>query len=132
MPGEHTPDFRARNFEVLMGNSGARLPDPFATLVHYAYNPDNRDEAKLGGLYLWRTGLPAPELAAEVDKSKPRRIPEKRKALFQQIDEAFKDDGSAADHLLPAHRPLCDPEECEGLSGPPHLVHAAGARSTKE
>ena len=57
VPGEHTPDFRARKFEVLVGNSGSRLPDPFGTLVQYAYNPDNRDEAKLGGYYLWRIGL---------------------------------------------------------------------------
>ncbi len=90
VPGEHTPDFRARNFEVLMGNSGARLPDPFATLVQYAYNPDNRDEAKLGGYYLWRTSLPAPELTAQVDQSKSETDPEKRKALFQKIDASFK------------------------------------------
>ena len=64
VPGEHTPDFRARNFEVYMGNSGARLPDPFATAMHYAYNPDNRDEAKLGGYYLWRVAQDSPELLA--------------------------------------------------------------------
>ena len=126
VPGEHTPDFRARNFEVLMGNSGARLPDPFATLVQYAYNPDNRDEAKLGGYYLWRTSLPAPELTAQVDQSKSETDPEKRKALFQKIDASFKAMDPPLIVLLPAHRSLCDPGECEGLFRPSDLVDAVG------
>ncbi|MFC0407230.1 ABC transporter substrate-binding protein [Roseomonas elaeocarpi] len=90
VPGEHTPDFRARKFEVLVGNSGARLPDPFGTLVQYAYNPDNRDEAKLGGYYLWRTGFDAPELTRLVEDSKDETDPERRKAIFQQVDAGFK------------------------------------------
>ena len=90
VPGEHTPDFRARNFEVYMGNSGARLPDPFATAMHYAYNPDNRDEAKLGGYYLWRVAQDSPELLALVDKSKTEPDPEKRADLFRQMDEIYR------------------------------------------
>ncbi|WP_342364411.1 ABC transporter substrate-binding protein [Terrarubrum flagellatum] len=89
VPGEHTPDFRARKYQVLVGNSGTRLPDPFGTLVQYAYNPDNRDEAKLGGYYLWRTALDAPELTKQVDLSKAETDPAKRKAIFEQIDKAF-------------------------------------------
>ncbi|CAH1649334.1 ABC transporter substrate-binding protein [Chelatococcus asaccharovorans] len=90
VPGEHTPDFRARKFQVLVGNSGTRLPDPFGTLVQYAYNPDNRDEAKLGGYYLWRTALEAPELLKLVDQSKAETDPEKRKAIFQQVDKGYQ------------------------------------------
>lgn len=91
VPGEHTPDFRARNFEVLMGNSGARLPDPFGTAVQYAYNPDNRDSAKLGGYYLWRTALDAPELTRMVDQSKSETDPAKRKALFEAMDRIYRE-----------------------------------------
>jgi len=91
VPGEHTPNFRARRFEVLVGNSGSRLPDPFGTLVQYAYNPDNRDEAKLGGYYLWRTSLAAPELTKRVDETKSETDPAKRAQMFAEIDQAFKD-----------------------------------------
>ena len=90
VPGDHTPDFRARRFQVLVGNSGTRLPDPFGTLVQYAYNPDNRDEARLGGYYLWRTALDAPELTALVNQSKAETDPAKRRALFEQVDRGFK------------------------------------------
>jgi len=91
VPGEHVPDFRARRYQVLVGNSGSRLPDPFGTLIQYAYNPDNRDEAKLGGYYLWRAALDAPELTKLVDQSKSETDPEKRKALFEKADKDFKD-----------------------------------------
>jgi peptide/nickel transport system substrate-binding protein len=89
VPGEHTPDFRARNFEVLMGNSGARLPDPFGTCVQYAYNPDNSDAAQLGGYYLWRTSLEAPELTAMVTAAKQETDPAKRRDIFARIDGAY-------------------------------------------
>jgi peptide/nickel transport system substrate-binding protein len=91
VPGEHVPDFRARKFEVLVGNSGSRLPDPFGTLVQYAYNPDNRDEAKLGGYYLWRTALDAPELTKQVLASKSETDPEKRAQIFAETDKMFKE-----------------------------------------
>jgi peptide/nickel transport system substrate-binding protein len=91
VPGEHVPDFRARKFEVLVGNSGSRLPDPFGTLVQYAYNPDNRDEAKLGGYYLWRTALDAPELTKQVQASKSETDPEKRAQIFAETDKMFKE-----------------------------------------
>ena len=90
VPGEHTPDFRSRKYQVLVGNSGSRLPDPYGTLVQYAYNPDNRDEAKLGGYYLWRTALDAPELTKLVDQTKTETDPGKRQALFEKIDQDFK------------------------------------------
>ena len=89
VPGEHTPDFRARKYQVLVGNSGTRLPDPFGTLVQYAYNPDNRDEAKLGGYYLWRTALDAPELTKMVEASKAETDPAKRKDEYKRMQEIY-------------------------------------------
>ena len=90
VPGEHTPDFRARNYEVLVGNSGSRLPDPYGTFLQYAYNPDNSDEANLAGYNLWRTALDAPELTKMVDQVKVETDPAKREELFRQVDAAYK------------------------------------------
>jgi peptide/nickel transport system substrate-binding protein len=90
VPGEHTPDFRSRKYQVLVGNSGARLADPFGTLLQYAYNPDNRDDAKLGGYYLWRVAQDAPALTKLVEQLKAEPDPAKRKALSEQIDRDFK------------------------------------------
>ncbi len=91
VPGNHVPEFRAREFEVYMGNSGGRLPDPFATATHYAYNPDNSDEARLGGYYMWRTAWDVPELTALTDQSKRETDPEKRAAIFREMDELYRE-----------------------------------------
>jgi peptide/nickel transport system substrate-binding protein len=90
IPGEHVPAFRDRKFEVYMGNSGGRLPDPFATATHYAFNPDNRDEAKLGGYYMWRTAWDMPELTELTNRSKRETDPEKRAAIFREMDELYR------------------------------------------
>jgi peptide/nickel transport system substrate-binding protein len=114
VPGEHTPDFRSRRYEVMVGNSGTRLPDPYGTLLQYAYNPDNRAEAKLGGYYLWRTALGAPELTRMVDQSKAETDPARRRALFERIDRDFK----ALPPPLIVFMQRTDPSVCrKGVSG---------------
>ncbi|CDN52197.1 Putative ABC transport system periplasmic binding protein [Neorhizobium galegae bv. orientalis] len=90
VPGEYTPAFRERKYEILLGNSGARLPDPFAVATQYAYNPDNRDEARLGSYYLWRTAMQVPELNTLVDQSMKERDTTKRTEIFKKIDEIYK------------------------------------------
>jgi peptide/nickel transport system substrate-binding protein len=89
VPGEFTPAFRERNFEVLVGNSGARLPDPFGVATQYAYNPDNSDEARLGSYYLWRVSQQSEELNQLVDQSMRETDPETRAGLFQRMDEIY-------------------------------------------
>ncbi len=91
VPGEHVPDFRSRRYQVLVGNSGTRLPDPYGTLIQYAYNPDNRDQAKLGGYLLWRAAFDAPALTKRVDDAKRETDPAKRAAIFAEIDRSFHD-----------------------------------------
>ncbi len=91
VPGRHVEEFRDRKFEVYVGNSGGRLPDPFTTLTTYAYNPDNRDEAKLGSYNMWRTAWDAPELTKLVDQTKGETDPAKRAAIFARLDREYRD-----------------------------------------
>lgn len=89
VPGEFTPAFRERKYEVLLGNSGARLPDPFAVATQYAYNPDNSDEARLGSYYLWRTAMKVDELNTLVDESMKERDTDKRQGIFKKMDSIY-------------------------------------------
>jgi len=91
VPGEFTPAFRERKFEVLVGNSGSRLPDPFGVATQYAYNPDNSDEARLGSYYLWRVSQQNEELNKLVDESMRERDSDKRAAMFQRMDEIYQE-----------------------------------------
>ena len=89
VPGEFTPAFRERDFVAITGNSGARLPDPFAVATQYAYNPDNSDEARLGSYYLWRVSQQAEELNAMVAEAKTELDPAKRAEIFSKMEQAF-------------------------------------------
>ena len=116
-----------------MGNSGARLPDPFATLVQYAYNPDNRDEAKLGDYYLWRTSLPRAR-ADGAGRRSPRARPIRRSArrCSRRSRSASKAIDPPVHRGAPAHGSLRDPGECEGLSRSTRPGrHRLGARSQR-
>jgi peptide/nickel transport system substrate-binding protein len=89
VPGEFTPAFRERKYEVLLGNSGARLPDPFAVATQYAYNPDNSDEARLGSYYLWRAAMKVDDLNTLVDQSMKERDTGKRADIFKKMDGIY-------------------------------------------
>jgi peptide/nickel transport system substrate-binding protein len=91
VPGEFTPAFRERKFEVLVGNSGTRLPDPFGVATQYAYNPDNSDEARLGSYYLWRVSQQDERLNALVDQSMREQDSAKRAELFAQMDAIYQE-----------------------------------------
>ncbi len=91
VPGRHVPEFRAREFEVYMGNSGGRLPDPFATATHYAYNPDNTDEARLTGYYMWRTAWDNPELTEMTNATKRESDPAKRAEIFSKMESMYRE-----------------------------------------
>lgn len=92
IPGRHVEEFRDRKFETYMGNAGARLPDPFAVVTQMLYNPDNRDEAKLGSYYAWRTSYDNPAIDKMIEESKAEKDPEKRKALYEKINETYMAD----------------------------------------
>ena len=89
VPGEFTPAFRERNFSVLTGNSGARLPDPFGVATQYAYNPDNSDEARLGSYYLWRVSQQSDALNELVDRSMTELDSDVRTEIFAEMDQQF-------------------------------------------
>lgn len=91
VPGEFTPAFRERDFVAFTGNSGARLPDPFAVATQYAYNPDNSDEARLASYYLWRVSQQSEELNELVAQSKSELDPAKRAELFSTMEQKFEE-----------------------------------------
>jgi peptide/nickel transport system substrate-binding protein len=119
VPGEHVPDYRARKFEVLVGNSGSRLPDPFGTLVQFAYNPDNRDEAKLGGYYLWRSAFDAPELTKQTLAAKSETDPKKREEIFKAIDKMYKEMSPPVIFFMQRTDPYVIREGVTGYAGHP-------------
>lgn len=61
---------RERNFEILVGRGGGGSePHPHSSLRSIAYNPDNRDEAKLTNFQGWRTSFFSKELNQLIELS---------------------------------------------------------------
>jgi peptide/nickel transport system substrate-binding protein len=89
VPGEWTPSFRTRDYQVMFANSGAKLPDPFSVASLMAYNPDNDDSARLASYDMWRTAQFEPDLNKLVEASGKEADPEKREELFKQIDQYY-------------------------------------------
>ena len=119
VPGRHTEAFRDRKFEVYMGNSGAKMPDPFATLTHYAYNPDNRDEAKLGSYYMWRTAWDMPEFTKLTDESKSETDPAKRAEIFAKVEREYRDNNPPLIVFFQRTDPYVIRSNVEGYHGHP-------------
>jgi peptide/nickel transport system substrate-binding protein len=119
IPGNHVPEFRARDFEVYTGNSGGRLPDPFATATHYAFNPDNSDEAQLGGYYMWRTAWDVPELTELTNESKRESDPAKRAEIFREMDEMYQSLDPSLIVFFQRVDPYVVRDEVEGYVGHP-------------
>lgn len=88
--GDHIGKFRERDFEVFSARSGERLPDPHAILQSYATNPDNSDEAKLGGLLAWRAGWDVPaEIQAQVVAAAHETDPAKRAEIYAKVNAEY-------------------------------------------
>jgi peptide/nickel transport system substrate-binding protein len=89
VPGEWTPAFRTRDYDVMLANSGAKLPDPFSVATLMAYNPDNSDEAKLASYDMWRAGYQNQEINDLITESGKESDPAKRAEIFKKIDQIY-------------------------------------------
>lgn len=89
IPGSWTPAFRTRDFEVVLGNSGAKVADPFAVATLMAYNPDNRDEARLTSNNMWRTAQIDEELNTIIEEAGKETDLARREELFRKIDQHY-------------------------------------------
>ncbi|TKT82493.1 ABC transporter substrate-binding protein [Aquamicrobium sp. LC103] len=95
--GDYLSRFRERKFDIFMGRSGERLPDPHSILQSYATNADNSDDAPLSGLMAWRSAWDVPrELqdlvmagARETDPSRRAEIYTKVNALYLEASPAL-------------------------------------------
>ncbi len=68
---------RARNFDLLIPQTGAYMPNVLGAMEQFASNPDNSLEANNAGNFVWRSAWDIPELTARdgkgLDSSLTRR-----------------------------------------------------------
>ncbi len=81
--------FRARDYDLYIGASAVQQPDPHGMLSSYASNPDNSDEANLGGIMAWRVAWDIPEMTEEVRAAAREVDLAKRQAMYEEINREY-------------------------------------------
>lgn len=91
---------RERRFEIIVGRGGGGAePHPHSSLRALAYNPDNRDEARLTNFQGWRTGFADPQLNGLIEEALLERDPARQAGLYRRVQQVF-------DEVQPAIQPV--------------------------
>ena len=95
---------RNRDFEVQLVAWGAGYPDANAMISRHATNPDPRPEAKLVGYPVWRTGWQSTDINAKAEAARLEQDPEKRAAIYKDIQQYMMHNGPMAYIFRPSAR----------------------------
>lgn len=85
--------FRSRKFESLLIEWRVGVPHAHGILSTHAFNPDNRDEAKLTQMPAWRGSWYRPEFNKMVEEAAFESNPEKQMALYHKIQLRHMQEG---------------------------------------
>jgi peptide/nickel transport system substrate-binding protein len=83
---------RARNHDMILSHWSPDYLDPHSNADSFASNPDNSDEAKLTGVLAWRGSWDNPEMTALTAAAKTETDPEKRKAMYLDLQKGLQTD----------------------------------------
>ncbi|WP_226553802.1 MULTISPECIES: ABC transporter substrate-binding protein [Celeribacter] len=116
------PDHRARNFELLVPQTGAYMPNPMGAMEQFSNNPDNSPEANNAGNFVWRSGWDIPELTELTARTMKENDPEKRVAMYGEMQQAFVDAVPAILPMFERFLPLAISTDVKGYEGHPQQV----------
>jgi peptide/nickel transport system substrate-binding protein len=88
---EQLKQYRARQHDATLQTWGPDYPDPNTNSSTFAENPDNSDEAKNTGYLAWRNAYDPGELTAMSQAAVMERDPDKRKAMYEEIEKKHRD-----------------------------------------
>jgi peptide/nickel transport system substrate-binding protein len=87
---------RGREFQSAMQAWQTSVPDAHGNASRLVYNPDNRPEAKLTQIPVWRTGFQSKELNEKVDAALLELDAAKRDALYAELQNEVMAKGPMA------------------------------------
>jgi peptide/nickel transport system substrate-binding protein len=90
---------RARDFDLLIPQTGAYMPNVLGSMEQFSSNPDNSLEANNAGNFVWRSAWDIPELTKLTAKASLEPDAKKRGELYVEMQKMFVD-------LKPAVLPL--------------------------
>ncbi|MCJ9669066.1 MULTISPECIES: ABC transporter substrate-binding protein [unclassified Neorhizobium] len=110
---------RARDFDLLIPQTGAYMPNVLGAMEQFSSNPDNSLKANNAGNFVWRSGWDIPELTAITAKAALEPDAKKRGALYVQMQEMFVAQKPAVLPLFERYEPIVLTSRVQGYIGHP-------------
>lgn len=88
---EQLKQYRARQHDATLQTWGPDYPDPNTNSSTFAENPDNSDAANNTGYLAWRNAYDPGALTAESQAAVMERDPEKRKAMYADLQTKHRE-----------------------------------------
>lgn len=88
---EGLKEYRARQHDATLQTWGPDYPDPNTNSSTFAENPDNSDAANNTGYLAWRNAYDPGELTAKSQAAVMERDPDKRKAMYEEIEKTHRE-----------------------------------------
>jgi peptide/nickel transport system substrate-binding protein len=113
---------RARNFDLLLPQTSALMPNVQGSMGDFVNNPDNRKEANNAGNFAWRSAWDIPELTALSAKTAMESDPKKRGELYVQLQNMFVASKPALLPLFERFEPIVLSNKVQGYVGHPNQM----------
>jgi peptide/nickel transport system substrate-binding protein len=110
---------RARDFDLLIPQTGAYMPNVLGAMEQFSSNPDNSLKANNAGNFVWRSGWDIPELTAVTAKAALEPDAQKRGALYVQMQQMFVAEKPAVLPLFERYEPIVLSSRVQGYVGHP-------------
>ncbi|RYH01020.1 ABC transporter substrate-binding protein [Salipiger sp. IMCC34102] len=116
------PQHRARDFDLLIPQTGAYMPNAMGAMEQFSSNPDNSREANNAGNFVWRSAWDIPGLTEITAQAMKENDPEVRAELFRQMQEQFVEEVPAVFPMFERFLPLAISTRVQGYKPHPQQV----------
>ena len=116
------PRHRARDFDLIIGNTAAYMPTALGAMDIFTFNPDNSLEANNGGNFVWRAAWDIPELTALTVAARSERDRAKQQEIITQMQELFIELRPAVLPMFERFEPIVISKRVTGYVGHPMSV----------
>ena len=110
---------RARDFDLLIPQTGAYMPTALGSIDNFVTNPDNSLEANNAGNFVWRSAWDIPELNALRNQANSERDDAKRLEMIKQLQEMFLEQKPAVLPMFERFEPIIVSARVQNYSGHP-------------
>ncbi|NKJ75293.1 ABC transporter substrate-binding protein [Rhizobium leguminosarum bv. viciae] len=110
---------RARDFDLLIPQTSAYMPNVLGSMEQFSSNPDNSKEANNAGNFVWRSAWDIPELTALTAKASMEPDAKKRGEIYVQMQKLFVEQKPAVLPLFERFEPIVINSKVEGYVGHP-------------